>query len=75
MTEVFRKEMHDKFKIVLATVKLTPSLCWTRVLQVAGLGGPQKRPGEGGGHELQKSPRPSPIVSRLLRQPVQSSPT
>jgi hypothetical protein len=26
-------------------------------------------------HELQKSPRPSPVVPRLLRRPVQSSPT
>jgi hypothetical protein len=26
-------------------------------------------------HELQKSLHPSPVVSRLLRRPVQSSPT
>jgi hypothetical protein len=40
--------------ILLATVKLIPSLCWTRVLRVVSLGGPQKGPGEGGGISAQR---------------------
>ncbi len=35
--------------ILLVSIKLTPSLCWTRVLRVVSLGGPLKGPGEVGG--------------------------